>query len=167
MGGYHKDFDGWNERKKRLDKSRPDLYFKEREIWWCSTGINVGHEQDGKGPHFWRPVVVVKKFNEHLFQGVPLTSKTKVGRYYMSAGIILERKATAVLSQTRPFSTKRLIHKIGMIDEDLFLQMKKATVEHIFGDFSLSPSAVELSAVVSEGEAEAHFFFSPSRKPRR
>ena len=46
---HTKDFDSWNTLKQRLnskeDKSVP--WIKEREIWWCSVGINIGHEADG------------------------------------------------------------------------------------------------------------------------
>lgn len=44
-----KDFDQWNSEKKGLEISGPEsLQFHEREIWWCSIGINLGDEHDGK-----------------------------------------------------------------------------------------------------------------------
>jgi len=39
-----KDFDKWNMKKKKLDKNKRDLLFKEGEIWWCSLGVNIGEE---------------------------------------------------------------------------------------------------------------------------
>ncbi len=30
---------------------------------WCSIGINVGDEEDGKNELYERPVLVIKKFN--------------------------------------------------------------------------------------------------------
>ena len=44
-----KPFDQWNMMKKRLEM-RPvatSLFFYEREVWWCSVGINIGVETDG------------------------------------------------------------------------------------------------------------------------
>jgi hypothetical protein len=38
-------FDDWNDQKKNLDKSAPTPpLFKEREIWWCTYGVNIGSE---------------------------------------------------------------------------------------------------------------------------
>lgn len=48
---YGKDFDKWNKIKKRLnaniDSSNP--FPKERWVWLCVVGVNVGFEQDGRG----------------------------------------------------------------------------------------------------------------------
>lgn len=75
----------------------------------------------------------------------------------MPVGIVSGRSAVAVLSQMRPLSSKRLINKIGMVDEGVFLKMKRVTSDCIFGDPSLSPSSVNPLTVVPEGEAEAHY----------
>ena len=42
-----KDFDSWNEKKKILNNNDVSFYH-EREVWWCSLGVNVGYEQNGK-----------------------------------------------------------------------------------------------------------------------
>ncbi len=62
-----KDFDCWNDIKKKLDESKKTLFFKERDVWWCSIGLNVGDEENGKNQFFSRPVLVVRKFNNRLF----------------------------------------------------------------------------------------------------
>lgn len=72
---YEKDFDGWHPVKKGLDERTVIPTFRRREIWWCSTGINVGVEQDGKNHHYERPVLVVCKFNRRLFWGIPLSTQ--------------------------------------------------------------------------------------------
>jgi mRNA interferase MazF len=72
-----KEFDNWNEQKKCLHKIEQLPMFSEREVWWCSLGVNVGDEQDGKGENFTRPVLVLKKFNRNLFVGVPMSTKIK------------------------------------------------------------------------------------------
>jgi mRNA interferase MazF len=43
-----KQFDAWNQLKTILHNSDKELYFKERDIFWASIGINIGYEQDGK-----------------------------------------------------------------------------------------------------------------------
>ena len=43
-----KDFDKWNESKKVIHHNNEDKFYHEREVWWCSLGINIGFEQDGK-----------------------------------------------------------------------------------------------------------------------
>lgn len=43
------NMDAWNTLKKRLTTSTTPKLFREREIWWCSIGLNVGYEVYGKG----------------------------------------------------------------------------------------------------------------------
>jgi len=59
-----KDFDCWNEIKKGIDGREKIIFCNKREIWWCSLGLNVGVEEDGKNQLFKRPVLVVKVFND-------------------------------------------------------------------------------------------------------
>jgi len=72
-----KDFDGWNEIKKRTHHKKQAPYFHEREVWWAIIGTNVGSEIDG-GEKFLRPLIVLKKFNRHTFWGIPLTGRKKI-----------------------------------------------------------------------------------------
>ena len=49
MSENFKNFDGWNVKKKLADAKLSNApFFKERDIWWMSIGINVGYEEDGK-----------------------------------------------------------------------------------------------------------------------
>lgn len=77
-----KDFESWNGLKTKLDETKKDRLFKEREIWWCHLGLNIGHEENGKNSHFSRPILVIKKFNKRLFLAVPLTTQVKENKYY-------------------------------------------------------------------------------------
>jgi ABC-type oligopeptide transport system substrate-binding subunit len=72
-----KDFINWIQYKIYLNTRKKFPKFKEGEIWWCSFGINVGIETDGKNDKFNRPVLVFKKFNSQQFLAIPLTSKEK------------------------------------------------------------------------------------------
>jgi hypothetical protein len=60
-----KYFDLWNTAKQNLDIKILDEKFRvhEREIWWCSMGVNIGDEEDGKNELFERPVLILRKFN--------------------------------------------------------------------------------------------------------
>src|SRR6266446_7685513 len=58
-----KDFPGWHRQKAQLHAQHQTPTFQEREIWWCSVGVNVGHEMDGKNQFYNRPVLIVRKFN--------------------------------------------------------------------------------------------------------
>ncbi len=110
-----KDFKKWNEKKEKIHENERRLFFYEREVWWCSLGANVGDEQDGTGKEFVRPVIVLKKFNKHLFWGIPLTTKEKKGKYYFSF-LLSDRRNTAILSQMRLFDSKiGLTHGCGNI----------------------------------------------------
>ena len=57
-----KDFDKWNSEKKLVDKKtvNRDLFFYAREIWWCSAGLNIGVEADGKNENYERPFLIIK-----------------------------------------------------------------------------------------------------------
>ena len=113
-----KPFDEWNFRKKVIQSSYSELtfFYYSREIWWCSLGVNLGVETDGKHEYFERPVLVVKKFNKNMFWGLPLTSSARQGQHFCR--VEYETGAAWVfLSQLRVFSSKRLIRKVGMASE--------------------------------------------------
>ena len=129
-----KDFDGWNEKKKNLHGSSSKPFYHEREIWWCSLGVNIGFEQDGTGKNFDRPVVIVRCFHKDVFFVVGLIGKKKIGKYYFNVGKVEEKEASAVLSQVRLIDAKRLVRKIGVLDESVFSDLKKALNKALFGE---------------------------------
>jgi len=128
-----KDFDKWNVSKKKIHSKNAMHFYHEREVWWCSLGVNVGFEQDGTGKNFDRPVIVVRGFNKNTFFGVGLTGKKKSGKYYFYLGKIIGQDATAVLSQVRLLDTKRLVRKIGTLSEVKFEEFKSALIKALFG----------------------------------
>src|SRR3989339_695352 len=104
-----KDFDGWHPLKKQLDAKTGLPTFKEREIWWCSVGVNVGFELYGKGQVFTRPVLVIRKFGASTFFGAPLTTSIKPG-YYRIPYILQGKQGFVVLDQTRTYDARRLVN---------------------------------------------------------
>ena len=115
-----KDFDTWNKEKKELENIGHDtLSFHEREIWWCSIGLNVGDEQDGKNELFERPVLILKKFNNRIAWVLPMSTKEKDGIYYYS--LTHDGKVfTVILSQLRLISVKRFRRFIRKISPNQF-----------------------------------------------
>jgi len=127
---YIKHFDNWNKVKKKIDKNFKVPYFVEREIWWCNAGVNVGFEEDGKGDNFNRPFLVITKFNNDLFLGIPLTTKIKDNKYYIKIDID-KQVVCAMISQVKSISTKRLYNKIGRLDKRDFYNVKKSLVKEV------------------------------------
>lgn len=126
-----KDFDKWNTQKKGTDARQNRAPFRERDVWWCSLGTNVGDEQDGKGRFFSRPVLVLKKFNKHIFLGIPLSTILKDNRFYHRIhfkGI----DQSAVLSQLRLLDAKRLENRMGDLPSHEFERVKEKLKELIF-----------------------------------
>jgi mRNA interferase MazF len=116
---HHKDYERWHIQKTLLNARTDTQYFYEHEVWWVALGCNIGFEEDGKGHQFSRPVLVLRKFNNRFFYGVPLSNTMNTGRYYYhfssSPGF-----QTALLTQARPFDAHRLMRQEGWVsDPDL------------------------------------------------
>lgn len=119
-----KDFDNWNEIKKEVNQKDFLGFVHEREVWWCSLGINIGFEQNGKHQLFERPVLILKKFNRHTALIIPLSSKVKNSPYnfpYVHGG----REYNALLPQIRLISTKRLLRLSYQMDTVIFELIKR------------------------------------------
>ena len=120
-----KDFDIWNMHKKRIHAESENKLYHEREMWWCSLGVNVGFEQDGTGLDSERPVLILKGFSKQVCLIVPLTTSEKKNPYHVSLGKVSDRNAFAIISQIRLIDTKRLINKIGFVDRKIFGKIRK------------------------------------------
>ncbi len=120
-----KDFQKWHNEKKEINTSSNRLFFHEREVWWCSIGVNIGYEQDGKGNNFSRPVLVFKKFNNEVFWALPITTKIKSGKYYEEINLNDNQKRVVIISQLRLVDAKRLISKVETISKDNYEKIQK------------------------------------------
>ena len=119
----NKNFDEWNEIKKKIDNKNIEIKFRARDIFWMSVGQNVGYETFGKGEEFLRPVLVYKKLSKETFIGIPLTSKQKEGSYYFSFNF-KGKISIAMFNQIRVFDIRRKRAFKSRISEDTFLQLK-------------------------------------------
>jgi mRNA interferase MazF len=118
-------FETWSGIKISIHTNTEEpVYFREKEIWWTALGANVGFEQNGKNESYERPVVIIKKFNKDFFLGIPLTSKTKTGSYYFCLDVVGEQ-SSAILSQVRPMSSKRLLRKMSLVPTEAFKVLKE------------------------------------------
>jgi mRNA interferase MazF len=125
-----KDFLIWHELKLSINEKETALLFQEQEIWWCSLGKNIGVEENGKNEKFVRPVVILKKFSKDMFWGLPMTSKDKIGKYYYNF-FFNGGQHTVLISQLRVLSGKRLLRKIGKINNKQFDEIKMAVIQII------------------------------------
>ena len=124
---YHKNFDGWNVAKKRIESEERRVHIRAGEIRWIAFGVNVGSERDGKGVSFTRPALIVHVVGSHLALVVPMSTSVKEIAGY----IPFEWQGRAIalcVHQTRIVSQKRILSRKGRIANS---RLKKAKSEII------------------------------------
>ena len=126
-----KEFDSWNKKKKSIQKKEVSRFHKKREVWWCSIGINVGSEIDGRSDLFQRPVLIYKSLSRNTALIIPLTTANYVHKYRTSIGTVGDKQATAIISQIKVIDTKRLTERIDIISNDTYENIRKA-VRNLF-----------------------------------
>lgn len=126
-----KRFDEWNALKKTIDHNNRGPFFHEREIRWCAIGENIGREISGKGERFSRPILIVRKYGNGSFFGIPLSSKPHTGIWYTRI-LVNGIPETALLSQSGSFSANRLFSKIDRISEEDFGRILQSLEELLF-----------------------------------
>ena len=119
-----KNLDDWHIIKKQIQTKQQESIFHEREVWWYAAGENVGSEINGKGGHFARPVVIMRKYGDEGFFGVPLSSKTHIGFWYYSF-CLKGKNQCALLSQARTYSVYRLYSRIGRIKQKDYDELRR------------------------------------------
>jgi len=120
------DFDAWNELKKKIELSanEPIAFPQEGEVWMCSLGKNIGYEQNGANDNFSRPVLIVKKFNNHMFWATPLSTKQKKFDFYFNFTDLDNKRVSIILAQMKLVSVKRLKRKLYDLPNELFCVTK-------------------------------------------
>lgn len=119
-----KDFDKWNELKKKIENISHDIIMKEWEIWWCSIWINTKTESCWKWPEFRRPILIVKKLSSNTCFVIPLSTKNKTWTWY--ANYEIDRvQYTALLYQLKMMHTNRFTKFEMKLDRQKFLEIKK------------------------------------------
>lgn len=122
----NQEYNIWNELKKKIEltDSHPTYFPQEGEVWMSSLGKNVGYEQNGSGDNFSRPILVIKKFNNHMFWCVPLSTKQKPFDFYFNFTDPNNQKVSVILAQLKLISVKRLNRKLYEVAPKLLVQIK-------------------------------------------
>ena len=128
-----KQFNKWNKVKQETELIDKRVYFKERDIFWTRLGKNIGYEQNGKGDEFQRPVLIIKKYSNDMFLGIPLSTTLREGSFYFQFNFLDDKRSTALLVQQKLYSNKRLMKKIGMINKNDFAELQVKLYDLIFG----------------------------------
>lgn len=127
---YEKHFKEWMGVKEKLHNRVRVPNITVGEIWWCGIGENVGVEINGKSMRFTRPVLILKKYGRFGFLGIPLTSRVKIGSWFVNFEFLGKRQYAA-LSQARFISTSRLYEKIGQVPNSDLSLVKSALLKLI------------------------------------
>ena len=127
MSDENKEYDVWNELKKAIQSriSEPDYFPQESEVWMSATGKNIGYEQNGSGDNFSRPLLVVKRFNNHMFWCIPLFTKQKKFDFYFNFTDPNNEKVSVILAQMKLVSVKRLKRKLYAIPQNILAEIKE------------------------------------------
>lgn len=120
-------FDVWNQKKKLIHSQHKAIYFREREVWWCSLGINIGSEQNGKNAMFERPIIIIKRFSTDLIWIIPLTTSSKKNLFNVEI-FGLGIKQSAVISHFKSISPKRLLRKVATLSDDEYEKVLRAII---------------------------------------
>ena len=126
---YVKDFDKWNEVKKKIDGENHSSVFRVGEIRWVILGVNVGSEIDGKGESFNRPCVIVDSFSDKLVLVFPMSTKLKNTAVYIDITLENGKKVSVCIHQAKTISPKRVLKRITTISTSKVQDLKNAYKE--------------------------------------
>ncbi len=124
---FSKPFGSWTHLKRGLEEINVKHDFHEREVWWCSVGINLGYEQDGKNSLFERPVLILRKFSKDFLLIAPFTSTEKDNPYYFKLSLN-GKKGSLLLSQQRSISVKRLSRRVQKLPNPVFEEIIRSII---------------------------------------
>jgi mRNA interferase MazF len=116
-----KDYKAWMSIKAKINERGEHTQnhgYKAGQIWWCSIGENVGHEEDGKGTSFARPVLIVAGYSRRLFIGIPLSTTKNRGAHHYAFVADDGQESVALLMQIRAFDTARLQNRKSTIRKE-------------------------------------------------
>lgn len=69
-----------------------------------------------------------KKFNKEVFWAIPISTKIKTTKFYTQVKINDGIDRVAIISQLRLTDAKRLIDKIGVVNEENYKDIQKAVI---------------------------------------
>ncbi len=121
-------FREWAEIAFYLHAIQRRLQFYENEIWYCHLGMNIGNEEMGKDDtqEYLRPLLILKKFSNHMCLVVPLTSTIKEAPYSYTF-TFRDKRSAAMLTQIRSIDAQRLHTYMGIIPKMTARDFKEIT----------------------------------------
>lgn len=96
-----------------------------------SLGKNIGFEQNGSSANFSRPILVIKKFNNHMFWRASLSTKQKKLDFYYNFADRNGEKVSVILAQLKLVSVKRLKRKLYEIQPNILREVKEKLREFL------------------------------------
>lgn len=90
-----------------------------------NVGLNIGFEQNGSEDNFSHPMLIVKKFNNHMFWVIPLSTKQMPFDFYFNYTDPHNQKVLVIIAQMKLVSVKRLKQDIYVIAPMLLEQIKQ------------------------------------------
>jgi mRNA interferase MazF len=134
MSNFIKNFVDWFKLKTDLNNHdyNPPLT-KERELWWCSVGENIGTEISGKGTKFNRPVIIFKKLSKYTFFVIPTSTQIKEGSWFVPF-VRNGKSMMACLHQARIVDYRRLDDRIGVMSSHDYELVKKGFASLYIGN---------------------------------
>ena len=127
---YFKDFDKWNNVKKRIHADERKVSIRAGEIRWVSCGVNVGSEIDGKGESFTRPALIAHVVGSVLALVIPLSTRIKDVAGYVPFEF-QGKQVSICVHQMRIISQRRILARKGRIS-DRRLKQVKADIKKFF-----------------------------------
>jgi len=119
----------WFKVKFKIHEQNNPPTFKEKDVWWCNLGQNIGCEENGKNQFFTRPVLIIRKFNKNMCLVVPLTTQIKENSYYFKVNFAAKIQCV-MISQIRTIDSKRLWKKMGNLN-DLDFQNVRVAIKNL------------------------------------
>lgn len=122
MSLREKDYKNWMIVKKKihsktLSSKKHHTRVRRGEVYWASIGENIGHEQDGKGNAYSRPVLVYQVFSYNTVLIIPLTRNGKKDKFHCQLELN-NAPSFASHSQVKSCDTIRLgTNKIGRLSK--------------------------------------------------
>ena len=114
-------------------------------------------------------MLVLKRLTKEIFFGVPLSTTSREGTFFYNFEFLEGVQSSALLVQTKLFSSKRLLNKIGMIKKEDFENLRKKLNDLIFdGDFTPPNKSVgrpegNCKSIISKNKANSNLEEKKSR----
>ncbi len=127
---YQKDFARWAQVAEGIERRKRPEMIKPGVIYWCNVGVNVGTIEDGKGPRFTRPALVLSTSEGGQVIIVPITSQKKAGPNSFEI-VVNGRIEHLLFAQMRPIDALCLEAFIDELDDATFMKARNKLLKYM------------------------------------